>query len=70
MCGSLSHGSHWELNLRLFGSQPTLNPLNYTSQGLATGVSAGQGKHSKMGCGDSCTTECTKKTTARYTSNR
>ncbi|KAF6119616.1 hypothetical protein HJG60_010085 [Phyllostomus discolor] len=24
----------WELNLRHFGSQPTLNPLSYASQGL------------------------------------
>ena len=45
MCGCFSHGPHWglarnlgmcpdwELNRQQFGSQPTLNPLSYTSQG-------------------------------------
>ena len=34
--GDLAHNSgmclDWELNWRRFGSQPTLNPLSYTSQ--------------------------------------
>ena len=45
MCGSFSRAPYWgharnpglcpdwESNQRLFGSQPALNPLSYTSQG-------------------------------------
>ena len=34
MCGCLlGMCPDWELNWRLFGSQPALNPLSYTSQG-------------------------------------